>query len=83
VPGGFFCLLDQSQPVGAVFLRDGHVSGAVAAVGVNDLVGDLRPGVAREAPEEGLVVTLFPDSGERYLSKLNEDWMREQGLLDA
>ena len=29
------------------------------------------------------VVTLFPDSGERYLSKLNETWMREKGLLDG
>ena len=32
--------------------------------------------------EGSLVVTLFPDSGERYLSKLNEQWMREKGLLD-
>jgi len=28
------------------------------------------------------VVTLFPDSGERYLSKLNDEWLRQQGLLD-
>jgi hypothetical protein len=26
------------------------------------------------------VVTLFPDSGERYLSKLNRQWLSEQGL---
>ncbi len=38
--------------------------------------------VARDLPDEALVVTLLPDSGERYLSKLNEDWMREHGLLD-
>jgi len=38
--------------------------------------------VARTLPDDALVVTLFPDSGERYLSKLNEDWMREKGLLD-
>jgi cystathionine beta-synthase len=38
--------------------------------------------VAEKLPEEAIVVTLFPDSGERYLSKLNEEWMREQGLLD-
>ena len=38
--------------------------------------------VARALPDEAIVVTLFPDSGERYLSKLNKDWMREQGLLD-
>jgi hypothetical protein len=29
-----------------------------------------------------LIVTLFPDSGERYLTKLNPDWLREKGLLE-
>lgn len=38
--------------------------------------------VAAELPADALVVTLLPDSGERYLSKLNETWMREKGLLD-
>ena len=38
--------------------------------------------IARELPEEALVVTLFPDAGDRYLSKLNEAWMRDKGLLD-
>jgi cystathionine beta-synthase len=37
--------------------------------------------VARRAPEDALVVTLLPDSGERYLSKLNEEWMRDRGLV--
>jgi cystathionine beta-synthase len=37
--------------------------------------------VARELPEDALVVTLLPDSGERYLSKLNEAWMRDKGLI--
>jgi cystathionine beta-synthase len=37
--------------------------------------------VARGLGPDGLVVTLFADSGERYLSKLNEAWMREHGLL--
>ncbi len=50
-------------------------SGAAAAVGARR--------VARELGDDAVVVTLFPDSGERYLSKLNEDWMREQGLLDS
>jgi cystathionine beta-synthase len=49
-------------------------SGAAAAVGARRVAEELGP--------EGLVVTLFPDSGERYLSKLNEDWMRDKGLLD-
>jgi len=38
--------------------------------------------VAKALPAAALVVTLFPDSGERYLSKLNESWLREHGLLD-
>lgn len=38
--------------------------------------------VAAELPADALVVTLLPDSGERYLSRLNETWMREKGLLD-
>jgi cystathionine beta-synthase len=37
--------------------------------------------IAAAEGSNGLVVTLFPDSGERYLSKLNEDWMRDRGLL--
>ena len=33
--------------------------------------------------KNGVVVVLFPDSGKSYLSKMfNEDWMRENGLLD-
>jgi cystathionine beta-synthase len=36
--------------------------------------------VARELSEDDLVVTLLPDSGERYLSKLNKDWLAEKGI---
>jgi cysteine synthase len=36
--------------------------------------------VARGLPEDSLVVTLLPDSGERYLSKLNKTWMSEHGI---
>ncbi len=39
--------------------------------------------VAAALPAESLVVTLFPDSGERYLSKLNKAWLAGHGLLDA
>ncbi|HSN87822.1 MAG TPA: pyridoxal-phosphate dependent enzyme, partial [Thermoanaerobaculia bacterium] len=49
-------------------------SGGAAAAGARQ--------VAESLPEDALVVTLLPDSGERYLSKLNETWMREKGLLD-
>jgi cystathionine beta-synthase len=39
--------------------------------------------VAQSLPDDALVVTLLPDSGERYLSKLNDEWMRSRGLLDS
>ncbi|MFQ5720373.1 MAG: PLP-dependent cysteine synthase family protein [Acidobacteriota bacterium] len=51
----------------------GSSSGAAAA-------GARR--VAASLPASALVVTLFPDTGERSLSKLNEGWMAEHGLLD-
>ncbi len=38
--------------------------------------------VARGLPEDARVVTLLPDSGRAYLSKVySEDWMRDQGYL--
>ena len=49
-------------------------SGGAAIVGAKQ--------VATTADADALVVTLLPDSGERCLSKLNEDWMRSQGLLE-
>lgn len=36
--------------------------------------------VAAAAGPDALVVTLFPDSGERYLSKLNPHWLGQRGL---
>ena len=38
--------------------------------------------IARSMDEDSLVVTLLPDSGERYLSKFNKQWLTEKGLLD-
>ncbi|MND05235.1 putative cystathionine beta-synthase [compost metagenome] len=40
-----------------------------------------RP-LAETLPADNLVVTLFPDSGERYLSKINRQWMAEKGLIE-
>ena len=59
-------------------------SGGAAAAGARVVAeriaaGDDPSGVF---VEDALIVTLFPDSGERYLSKLNDDWLREHGLLD-
>lgn len=48
-------------------------SGGAAAFGARE--------VARGLPPDAVVVTLLPDSGERYLSKLNDEWMRMKGLL--
>jgi len=50
-------------------------SGGAAAAGARR--------VAESLPADALVVTLFPDSGERYLSKLNQAWLREHELLDG
>lgn len=49
-------------------------SGGAAAAGARQ--------VAQRLGEDALVVTLFPDSGERYLSKLNKEWMGAKGLLE-
>lgn len=38
--------------------------------------------IAGNQPSSALVVTLLPDSGERYLSKLNSQWLREHDLRD-
>lgn len=39
--------------------------------------------VARDLPEDAVMVVLLPDSGSRYISKVfNDDWMRENRFLD-
>ncbi len=50
----------------------GGSSAGAAAEAARRLAGTLSA--------DALVVTLFPDSGERYLSKFNRDWMAERGL---
>ncbi len=50
-------------------------SGGAAVVGARE--------VAASAPEGSVIVTLLPDSGERYLSKLNKTWLAENGLLES
>ncbi len=49
-------------------------SGGAAAAGARR--------VAEASGADALVVTLLPDGGDRYLSKLNQDWMQAKGLLD-
>ncbi len=39
--------------------------------------------VAKDLPEDALVVTLLPDAGERYLSKFNAEWLRSHGMADV
>ena len=49
-------------------------SAGAALWGVREVLPSLDPGAR--------VVTIFPDSGSRYLSTIyNDDWMRERGLL--
>jgi cystathionine beta-synthase len=51
----------------------GSSGGAAVAGAVQIAERDLPDG-------KGLVVTLLPDSGERYLSKFNRPWLEERGL---
>lgn len=37
--------------------------------------------VAKKMSPEDLVVVLLPDTGTRYLSKLNDEWLRSKGLI--
>ncbi len=40
--------------------------------------------VAKDYPADAVIVTLLPDSGRNYLSKIyNDDWMRDHGFLRA
>jgi len=40
--------------------------------------------VARGLGKDARIVTIFPDSGTRYLSTIySDDWMRRQGFLDS
>jgi cystathionine beta-synthase len=48
-------------------------SGGAAAAGARQ--------IARTLGADGLVVTLLPDSGERYLSKFNKTWLTDKGIL--
>ncbi|MGI9141302.1 MAG: pyridoxal-phosphate dependent enzyme [Gemmatimonadaceae bacterium] len=53
--------------------------------GSSGLMAHLALKVAKELDDpDALVVTLLPDTGERYLSKLySDEWMRENQMLDA
>ncbi|HKN67945.1 MAG TPA: pyridoxal-phosphate dependent enzyme [Gemmatimonadaceae bacterium] len=53
--------------------------------GSSGLIVHVAMHVARRIDDpEACVVTMLPDTGERYLSKLyNDEWMRENQLLDA
>jgi cystathionine beta-synthase len=53
--------------------------------GSSGLIAHVAVQVARAADNpDAFVVAMLPDTGERYLSKLyNEEWMRENQLIDA
>jgi cystathionine beta-synthase len=47
------------------------------------VAGALKYAKKAKLPRKALVVVLLPDAGEIYLSKMyNDDWMRENGLLE-
>ena len=54
-------------------LLAGSSSGAAVAGALN---------VAKNLSKNDLIVTVLPDRGERYLSKLyNDEWMKAQGFF--
>lgn len=58
----------------------GGSSGA-ALCGVRKVAARIEGGAGSAAPAR--IVTLFPDSGSRYLSTIyNDDWMRREGFLE-
>jgi cystathionine beta-synthase len=48
-------------------------SGGAAVAGAIEAAKKMRP--------DELIVVLLPDTGTRYLSKLNQDWLRSKGLI--
>ena len=86
VPGTYrFQYIDEIIPISDKYAYDitmrlareesilvGSSSGAAVAVAIE---------VAKKMLPEELVVVLLPDTGTRYLSKLNEDWLRSKGLI--
>jgi cystathionine beta-synthase len=52
----------------------GGSSGGAALVALN---------LAKKLPKNKVIVTIFPDSGTRYLSKFyNDEWMKDNGFLE-
>ena len=49
-------------------------SGGAAVAGAIQVAQDMKP--------DQLVVVIIPDTGTRYLSKLNQEWLRSKGLID-
>jgi cysteine synthase len=56
--------------------KEGYLCGSSGGMA---LAGARR--IASELDASKLVVTLIPDAGERYLSKLNNEWLSARGLL--
>lgn len=86
VPGALdFKLIDEFLTVGdpeayAMAMRMAREEGLmVGSSGGAAVVGAVA--LARRLGAGKTVVVILPDSGERYLSKLNKDWFAEKGLV--
>ena len=68
-----------SSEIGALELCGGLATGRVS---LNLSEARTEAELAGSLSEPARIVTLFPDSGFRYLSTIyNDDWMREHGFL--
>ena len=80
---GFATLFSGWAPVFFALLGTciGLMAGALPGLSASAAIALLIPLTFYMDTVSALVVTLFPDSGERYLSKLNEEWMRHHELI--
>ena len=88
IPGATdFSVIDEviscSDRDGLNFTRRLAREDAIFVGGSSGMAAWVACEIAKRAKPEDLVVVILPDTGERYLSKVhNDEWMRDNHLLD-